>query len=312
MYKLRNIDIDIHLGIVICILAILIILCYRLSNKTMNIAMLESFNNQTISVVDNPDKIAFLFLTRNNLKRPEIWESFLKGNESRYTIYCHPKEPEKVSDALLKPNIIPENIETCWGCIGTVEANIVLMQNALLDSKNKHFILVSESCIPIASFNNIYNKLTDKTYISVFQEHLDRYDSCSNKIFPKSEFTKHCAQGIIFNRNHAKSLVDTKTKYLDDWKNVHCVDEHYFSNILRILDNNFNNNIINCKITFDLWSKNKLDKSLYIDNDDITNDSYNTIFSMSNKFINLLRANDYLFARKVNENTKVDINYILA
>ena len=68
------------------------------------------------------------------------------------------KEKDKVTDILLKDRHIPEHIETCWGCPNLVEANILMMKEALKNPLNKKFILVSDSCLPIVSFNKFYNK----------------------------------------------------------------------------------------------------------------------------------------------------------
>jgi hypothetical protein len=36
-------------------------------------------------------KIAFLFLTLNDVNFPKIWNEYFKGHENQYTIYIHPK-----------------------------------------------------------------------------------------------------------------------------------------------------------------------------------------------------------------------------
>jgi len=42
-------------------------------------------------------KIAFLFLTLSNPNFPDIWDKYFKGNEDKYSIYIHPKNPNEVS-----------------------------------------------------------------------------------------------------------------------------------------------------------------------------------------------------------------------
>ena len=70
-------------------------------------------------------KIAFLFLTLDNINWPIFWNKYFKGNESKYSIYVHPKFPEKVTIPWMKKNIIKDLVNTQWGII--VEAYINLM-----------------------------------------------------------------------------------------------------------------------------------------------------------------------------------------
>ena len=59
-------------------------------------------------------KIAFLFLTRDNVHHPDIWKRYFKGHQKKINIYCHPKEPEKVTVDWQKKHIIPNLVETGW------------------------------------------------------------------------------------------------------------------------------------------------------------------------------------------------------
>lgn len=270
------------------------------------------------------NKIAFLFLTYNNLKREDIWNRFFDINDNniskyanKFTIYNHSKEPEKVTNKLIKHKHIPEHINTCWGCPNLVEANILMLKNALKDKKNKKFILVSGSCIPIVSFNTFYNEVMkdDKSIINIRHNiNPERYDKITNPSFKKDEFTKHSGSGLILNIKHAKLLVLHDVDDLKkNWKNVFASDEHYFGNILRVLDTNFNINhkVTDPKPTFDIWKKNELNKTNLNDTDIIT-DSYINISKITNKAIDEIRDKKFLLIRKVNEKTEIDINYILS
>ena len=310
--------------LVILLGIVFLVLLFRLANisgvstnLTNNISI-EHFNNVNINNTENnQDKVAFLFLTRNNLKRLDIWEEFLKGdktgNESRHSIYCHAKEPYAITDKLLKENIIPEYMETCWGCINVVEANIILMKNALKDPQNKKFMLVSESCAPIVSFNTFYNTIMkdDKSRVGIHKINSspDRFNAIVNPEFKKEQFIKHSGQGCIFNRKHAQMLVDSLPK-LENWKTMSCVDEHYNGNILLTMDKDFDSNNSNIKTTFDIWQKEDLNLST-INDDDLQTDSYILLKKVSNKAIDNMRSNGFLFIRKIDEHTIFDKNYIM-
>jgi hypothetical protein len=313
--------VNLNISIIISIIILIFILAFRLFTFTENFENIEQ---------SNPNKIAFLFLTYNNLKRPDIWNKFFdidididinnSGNTNniskytnKYNIYLHAKEPDKITDVILKGKQIPEHIETCWGCFGTIEANIMMMKEALKDPLNKKFILVSESCIPIVPFDKFYSEvMTDeKSRIYIHSNNNpERYDNITNPSFPKNEFTKHSGQGLIFNRQYAHLLINSLNEFKYTWQNMNSVDEHYFGNILRILDPNFNSSVSLNKTTFDIWSKDDLDTNK-INDDDIVTDSYINIKKISNNAIDKLRDKNFILARKLDTNTEIDIHYIV-
>ena len=51
-------------------------------------------------------KIAFLFLTIEDLNHEYLWKEYFKGNEKKYNIYCHPKEKNDVKSDWLKKYFI--------------------------------------------------------------------------------------------------------------------------------------------------------------------------------------------------------------
>ena len=285
-------------------------------------------------------KIAFLFLTYSNLKRPDIWNRFfdIKDNDitksqyyNKFTIYNHAKEPEKITDLLLKDKHIPEHIDTCWSCANLVEANILMINQALKDPLNKKFILVSDSCIPLVSFNTFYNEVMkdDKSRINFFyNNNPERYHQIINPPFKDTEFLKHSGSGLVINLNHAKLLSSRIDDLNENWKKVSCSDEHYFGNHLVLLDKDFHLNNNDIKNTFDTWSKDNLNlehicKNINNENENENNDSICTykdigyssplVFKkLSNKMIDELRVKHFLFIRKVDGNTDIDINYILS
>ena len=103
----------------------------------------------------NHQKIAFCFLTIGDINHHEIWYEFFKNNKDKISIYVHPKHKDLVK-SFFKDYIIKENIKTGWGNISLVDATNLLIKNALIDYNNYKIILVSDSCIPIKSFDYIY------------------------------------------------------------------------------------------------------------------------------------------------------------
>ena len=310
------------------ILVIIIIIILILSYRIFRYDKTEGFET---FVSQGEPKIAFLFLTYNNLKRPDIWNKFFAidtelANETKsidntsdysnkFSIYLHAKEQDKITDILLKDKHIPDHIDTCWGCTNLVEANILLMKEALKDPLNKKFIIVSDSCAPIVSFEKLYKELIkdDKSRVNFLKNNntMERYEQIIEPPFPKSEFKKHSGSGSIFNRKHSELIVSNMDLFKSKWSKVHCTDEHYFGNILKVLDPNFNNNLDDKNTTFDMWQADKISYA-NINGEDIKPDAYINLKILSNKAIDRLREHDFMFTRKIDKDTEIDIEYILS
>lgn len=272
---------------------------------------IEGFDDNVSDVAGT--KIAFLFLTRDNLRQPDIWKSYLAGHENEYTIYNHAKTPEKVNDIILSGHGIPDHVETGWGTLGTVRANILMMKAALNDPANEYFILCSESCVPVASFNKFYTFLQkpenkNKSYIPYFSQSDERYDALKTFRVNRDMLRKHCAQGMIFCRRHAELLVNNDD--LDNWSKVVCVDEHYFYNTLLWLGVDPDKEIIKYKATFDIWTitnnNGHANDPAYpkIDHDlaGLDMPGYADFSSITQELVNKINAAGFFFFRKIGTN----------
>jgi hypothetical protein len=207
-------------------------------------------------------KIAFMFLTITNHKQPKIWEMFFKGHESKYNIYYHPKSKVDVTQKLFKKCIIKNIAETKRMYI--LDANLALMKAAYeADNDNYKFILVTDSCIPIRTFDYIYDKLImdNRSYIEWWKTHpfndfANRYDIAVKETgfkFPHNKYKKHSAY-FILNREYMKEIVDHKinnTKEYHFFVNLPAGDEHFLSLLSGKQENE--PNIINYTVTGADW-----------------------------------------------------------
>jgi hypothetical protein len=186
-------------------------------------------------------KIAFLFLTIRDVNFPKIWDKYLAGNEDRYTIYIHPKFP---NEAKWHTDRIITNIkETAWGFI--TRAYMELFKEAIKDKDNFKFITISESCIPIQSFDKLYQAVfaDDKSWIKLM-----KITSYKFEVILKStpgNFIHHYAR-MCLNRHHVKRLLVNRDR-LEFFHKMHIGDE-YFLSILYPLSN-----YKNIEITYDDW-----------------------------------------------------------
>eukprot|EP00850_Spirogloea_muscicola_P011226 SM000069S20663 [mRNA] locus=s69:8210:10821:- [translate_table: standard] len=151
-----------------------------------------------------------------------------------------------------------------WGDLDVVEAELRLLAVALLDPRNTHFLLLSESCIPIRGFDYAYDYLLGAetsfvdSYIDYGPHGAGRYHE--RDMLPevrKSDWRKG-SQWFALQRRHAKAVVaDRKifSKFRWDCKNhpsYHCyADEHYIQTFLHMTAAA---EISNFSVTFADWS----------------------------------------------------------
>lgn len=199
-------------------------------------------------------KIAFLFLTIDNIHFPKLWEDFFDDNWENINIYCHPKNPENVTVPWLRNNIIPNLVDTGWGYI--VNAYRELLKCAIKNKDNIKFITISESCVPIVRFHDLYKNLLmmeniNKSYIKTmnissydWEARIKTQDNWSNMdITWKKHYARFC-----LSRQHVNILLKNEDK-LDFFGKMHVGDEFFLSII------NDDENIIDRAITFDNWDR---------------------------------------------------------
>ncbi|KAL1533445.1 glycosyltransferase BC10-like isoform X1 [Salvia divinorum] len=118
--------------------------------------------------------IAFMFLTRGPLPLAPLWERFFKGNERLYSIYIHSSpgyDPKFKPSSPFYGRQIPSQVAE-WGRMNMCDAERRLLANALLDFSNEWFVLVSEACIPLHNFTNIYTYISQShfSFLGAFDE----------------------------------------------------------------------------------------------------------------------------------------------
>ncbi|GAQ89945.1 hypothetical protein KFL_005800040 [Klebsormidium nitens] len=164
--------------------------------------LFEAYLNAKALAVDQKtekgpvSKIAFLFLTRGPLFHERLWQRYFEGNENRYSIYVHASKDgfvynETTSQAQVFHDRQIKSIKVTWGGLNMVRAERRLLAQALIDRNNERFVLVSESCIPIRSFDYTYKYLfeLDKSFISSFHTTW-RYKNGFGPIVQKHQWRK--------------------------------------------------------------------------------------------------------------------------
>lgn len=115
-------------------------------------------------------KIAFLFLTIANIYHEQTWINFFRGHQDKYSLYVHSKKPLS-QESFFKPYELRSKVETSW--TNTMLAQQALLKEALTDPAHEKFIFVSESTIPLQTFDEIYEKLmsTHESFLIIRATH---------------------------------------------------------------------------------------------------------------------------------------------
>jgi hypothetical protein len=193
-------------------------------------------------------KIAFLFLTLDDPNFPKIWNSYFRGHVGKYSIYIHPKYYDKVT--WKKKNVIGELKETEWGFI--TRAYIELLKKAYEDKDNYKFVTISESCIPIKSFDRFYEDCMgdERSWIKSMKMGPYNYEGRLNLVKTKprpTHFIKNYAR-FCLNRVHCRLLLLRESEGKMNFFHNMQVGDEYFLSVLYPLKN-----VRDFAVTYDDW-----------------------------------------------------------
>ena len=237
-------------------------------------------------------QIAFLFLTIDNPHFPKLWNSYFRGHKNKYSIYIHPKYMDKVT--WKSKNIIKNLQETEWGYI--VHAYIELFRCAYENPNNQKFVTISESDVPIQSFEQFYEDCINdpRSWIKFKKIKKYNWDERIGKQPLKNRpthFIKHLAR-FCLNREHVGQLLQkNKEQQLEFFYNMHVGDEFFLSVLYPL------KNVRNFEVTYDDWNyvekelqKIKEEKRKYYEIQEKTGKDKSTeITKLQNKYNNIAK-----------------------
>lgn len=176
-----------------------------------------------------PQKIAFLFLTVDNIYHESFWQQFLNGHEDQYSLYIHAKN--SITSPFFSPHVIRAKVRTNW--YHTMQAQVALLRVALQDPHNDKFIFVSESCVPIQPFSYFFTTLINQDASIMRFWPNDRSAPKRSLAKLPQPYRYANQQWIILNRKHA-TLMAYDQKYLTLIAEYDCDNEHYPSSFLAL------------------------------------------------------------------------------
>ena len=214
--------------------------------------MVEYFMNES------PNRLAFLFLTIDNLNQYALWERFFSEADPRlYSIHVHPKYPDRVAQSLLFGRIARNVVETRWGHISQIRALNHLLKEALTKNEtNAKFMYCSESSIPLYNFSSIYDEIMrdEKGFLHRYSSIQERWRRIKDKSYiSKESFLKMCGEGWVFNRELAEHVV--RNDHTDIFEKVACPLEHYYINLFQHLRLDIDGLLHNRRLTFFNWKE---------------------------------------------------------
>ncbi|KAK4426638.1 Glycosyltransferase BC10 [Sesamum alatum] len=197
-------------------------------------------------------KVAFMFLTPGPLPLSPLWDMFFEGHHGMYSIYVHPhpsyNESLPTTSAFCGRRIPSQPVY--WGTMSMIDAERRLLANALLDTHNQRFVLLSDSCIPLFNFTTVYNHLmgTNHSFLGSFDDPRKmgrgRYNRRMWPTITVEQWRKG-SQWFEIHRDLAVKIVSDKTYYqvFHEFCHPPCYnDEHYLPTLVNILSAEENSN----------------------------------------------------------------------
>uniref|UniRef100_A0A1J3E2W9 Core-2/I-branching beta-1,6-N-acetylglucosaminyltransferase family protein n=1 Tax=Noccaea caerulescens TaxID=107243 RepID=A0A1J3E2W9_NOCCA len=229
-------------------------------------------------VIKKTSKIAFMFLTPGTLPFEKLWDLFFQGHEGKFSVYIHASKDTPVHTSRYFLNREIRSDEVVWGRISMIDAERRLLTSALRDPENQQFVLLSDSCVPLRSFEYMYNYMlySNVSYVDCFIDpgphgtgrHMDHM----LPEIPKEDFRKG-AQWFSMKRQHAVvTMADSLyySKFRDYCgpgieSNKNCIaDEHYLPTFFHMLDPG---GIANWTVTSVDWSEKQWHPKTYMPED---------------------------------------------
>ena len=232
-----------------------------------------------------------------------------------FNLYIHNKE--NIEDNNFRHYSIPNRIRTAWGHHSLVLATIELLKEALKDSENSHFILISDSHCPLYNIEDMCSIIKDRYNHLSFTKFPDSFGATVQArfrfglLFNKGKFRLSNAckvhQWFAGTRADAEFFVNnygSNERFFVKCRNTF-TDEFYF----HLMANTYG-------IPFQFSNNCAVDWVTSTDPSIIANlkcrENPYTYPELSEYKIEEMRAAGNVFCRKIYGNTKLPMSYILA
>ncbi|KAL0424274.1 UNVERIFIED_CONTAM: Glycosyltransferase BC10 [Sesamum radiatum] len=166
-------------------------------------------------------KIAFLFIARNRIPLDMVWDAFFQGaDKDRFSVYVHSRPGFLLTATTTRSTYflnrqINDSVQVDWGEASMIQAERILLQNALMDHYNERFLFLSDSCIPLYNFSYTYDYImsASTSFVDSFADTKEgRYNPKMHPVIPVENWRKG-SQWVVLTRKHAEIVVQDDTVY---------------------------------------------------------------------------------------------------
>lgn len=257
-------------------------------------------------------KLAFLFLTVADHAQGEVWQRFFaEASPQDFTVYCHARHPQQVTQPFLKDNLLPHTVDASHADISLVHAFLLLLRAAWQDPDNEYFILLSDSCVPLYRFEAVQTTLVQagRSWIAyghdVRDEHRHRHSQLADADFLPFESFQKQHQWLVLRRDLVLPLLEND--FTGVFANVYAPDEHYVVNVLAHLGIDLEQAVHNAPPTFVNWAEYERVVGTHKGQADFTKLRPRTYRELSIEDVLYARSHGSLFLRKVSAETDCSV-----
>jgi hypothetical protein len=206
----------------------------------LHFPLLSRYQRRPPKELSKEPQVAFLFLTRGDIHHRTIWEEYLAQADERARVLAHTKDTQLISDrSFLGEAQIAQRVKTEWGELSLVHATLALLRSSLEDSATTHFVLVSESCVPVRPFGDLRANLRrdDRSRLHVWSLNDVRRGGNIDKTKRLEQLTGISMEHAFFQSqwmclSREDALIVTEKDWTSSFENVFAADECYFATVL--------------------------------------------------------------------------------
>lgn len=209
--------------------------------------------SSTITTKEKSEGVVLLFLIIDSLPFEDIWRCWVCKEVS---VFIHAKYPDRVTSSWVKRHLIRSHLTPAWGSIEIVEAELLLLENALRTTNANMFCFVSESCIPVTTVERVLDVSysIEKSILNLRTEPENGYAESvqfmplESSGIPRNNIGKS-DQWCVLTRHDAKAITYVSKDLLPFFNKVKCSDEMFFATTLLMLKRP----ITEASTTYTLW-----------------------------------------------------------
>ncbi|GAA0173523.1 transferase [Lithospermum erythrorhizon] len=147
-------------------------------------------------------------------------DHFQGDKENKFSIYVHSRPGFRFNKARMRSvyflnRQVNESVQVGWGEASMIQAERILIQNALMDPSNERFVFLVDSCIPLYNFSDTYNYVmaTSKSFVDSFADSKQgHYNPKMHPLIPV-EYWRKGYKWVVLNRNYAEIVMKDDTVF---------------------------------------------------------------------------------------------------